>query len=64
MGRDGDDASQSAIVIAVVWTRPEVFLAHKDALLAHLRDFHLELQRYTPCCATPWRRSERRVWIG
>jgi len=29
-------------------TRPEVFLAHKDALLAHLRDFHLELQRYTP----------------
>ncbi|WP_203860288.1 TIGR02677 family protein [Plantactinospora mayteni] len=28
--------------------RPEVFLAHKDALLAHLRDFHDELQRYTP----------------
>jgi len=29
-------------------TSAEVFLAHKDALLAHLRDFHLELQRYTP----------------
>ena len=27
---------------------PETFLAHKDALLAHLRDFHDELQRYTP----------------
>jgi len=28
--------------------QPTVFLAHKDALLAHLRDFHDELQRYTP----------------
>lgn len=28
--------------------RPEVFLAHKDALLTHLKDFHDELQRYTP----------------
>jgi uncharacterized protein (TIGR02677 family) len=28
--------------------RPETFLSHKDALLAHLRDFHDELQRYTP----------------
>lgn len=28
--------------------RPETFLAHKDALLAHLRDFHDELQRYSP----------------
>jgi uncharacterized protein (TIGR02677 family) len=28
--------------------RPETFLAHKDALLTHLRDFHDELQRYTP----------------
>jgi uncharacterized protein (TIGR02677 family) len=28
--------------------RPEVFLAHKDALLTHLRDFHDELQRYSP----------------
>ena len=28
--------------------RAEVFLAHKDALLAHLRDFHDELQRYSP----------------
>ena len=28
--------------------RPEVFLTHKDALLTHLRDFHDELQRYTP----------------
>jgi uncharacterized protein (TIGR02677 family) len=27
---------------------PEVFLTHKDALLSHLRDFHLELQRFTP----------------
>jgi uncharacterized protein (TIGR02677 family) len=29
-------------------TRPEIFLAHKDALLAHLRDFELELARYAP----------------
>ncbi|PWR10709.1 TIGR02677 family protein [Micromonospora sicca] len=28
--------------------RPEAFLTHKDALLAHLRDFHDELQRFTP----------------
>ncbi|MEU8004167.1 TIGR02677 family protein [Catellatospora sp. NPDC049111] len=28
--------------------RPEVFLTHKDALLTHLRDFHDELQRYSP----------------
>jgi uncharacterized protein (TIGR02677 family) len=28
--------------------RPEVFLTHKDALLIHLRDFHDELQRYSP----------------
>jgi uncharacterized protein (TIGR02677 family) len=28
--------------------RPETFLAHKDALLVHLRDFHDELARYTP----------------
>lgn len=28
--------------------RAEVFLAHKDALLAHMREFHSELQRYTP----------------
>lgn len=28
--------------------RPEVFLAHKDALLVHLREFHDELQRYSP----------------
>jgi uncharacterized protein (TIGR02677 family) len=27
---------------------PETFLRHKDALLTHLRDFHDELQRYTP----------------
>jgi uncharacterized protein (TIGR02677 family) len=29
-------------------TRPEIFLTHKDALLAHLRDFELELARYAP----------------
>lgn len=29
-------------------TSPEVFLAHKDALLAHLHDFQLELTRYQP----------------
>jgi uncharacterized protein (TIGR02677 family) len=29
-------------------TRPEIFLAHKDALLSHLRDFELELARYGP----------------
>ncbi len=28
--------------------RAEVFLAHKDALLAHMREFHAELMRYTP----------------
>lgn len=28
--------------------RAEVFLAHKDALLAHMREFHTELQRYSP----------------
>ena len=28
--------------------RAEVFLAHKDALLAHMREFHSELQRYMP----------------
>lgn len=32
-------------------TRPEVFLAHKDALLAHMRDFHSELSRYAPLLA-------------
>ncbi|MGI9120026.1 MAG: TIGR02677 family protein [Acidimicrobiales bacterium] len=31
--------------------RPEVFLRHKDLLLAHLRDFHAELQRYGPLIA-------------
>lgn len=28
--------------------RPEVFLHHKDALLAHMREFHAELMRYSP----------------
>lgn len=28
--------------------RPEIFLTHKDALIVHLRDFHDELQRYSP----------------
>lgn len=28
--------------------RAEVFLAHKDALLTHMREFHAELMRYTP----------------
>ncbi|ADI11557.1 hypothetical protein SBI_08439 [Streptomyces bingchenggensis BCW-1] len=32
-------------------TRPEVFLAHKDALLAHMREFHSELARYVPLLA-------------
>lgn len=31
--------------------RPEVFLRHKDLLLAHLQEFHLELQRYAPLIA-------------
>jgi uncharacterized protein (TIGR02677 family) len=31
--------------------RPEVFLRHKDLLLAHLREFHIELQRYAPLIA-------------
>lgn len=29
-------------------TSPEIFLAHKDALLAHMREFSSELARYTP----------------
>ncbi|MFN2495479.1 MAG: TIGR02677 family protein [Pseudonocardiaceae bacterium] len=29
-------------------TRPEIFLAHKDALLAHMREFASELSRYSP----------------
>jgi uncharacterized protein (TIGR02677 family) len=32
-------------------TRPEVFLAHKDALLAHMREFHSELARFAPLLA-------------
>ena len=28
--------------------RAEVFLAHKDALLTHMREFHAELLRYSP----------------
>lgn len=32
-------------------TRPEVFLAHKDALLTHMREFHSELTRYAPLLA-------------
>jgi uncharacterized protein (TIGR02677 family) len=31
--------------------RPEVFVRHKDLLLAHLREFHTELQRYGPLIA-------------
>ncbi|WP_342216592.1 hypothetical protein, partial [Nocardia cyriacigeorgica] len=27
---------------------PEDFLAHKDALLAHIREFGLDLARYAP----------------
>jgi uncharacterized protein (TIGR02677 family) len=29
-------------------SRAEVFLAHKDALLTHMREFHSEMQRYSP----------------
>ncbi|MDJ0345969.1 TIGR02677 family protein [Streptomyces sp. H10-C2] len=32
-------------------TRPEVFLAHKDALLAHMQEFNGELARYAPLLA-------------
>jgi uncharacterized protein (TIGR02677 family) len=32
-------------------TRPEVFLGHKDALLAHMREFNSELARYAPLLA-------------
>ncbi|MBV9446755.1 MAG: TIGR02677 family protein [Streptosporangiaceae bacterium] len=32
-------------------TRPEVFLAHKDALLTHMREFHSELSRFSPMLA-------------
>jgi uncharacterized protein (TIGR02677 family) len=32
-------------------TRPEVFLSHKDALLAHMREFNSELARYAPLLA-------------
>ena len=41
-------ADLKALATATHDVRPEVFLSHKDALLAHLRDFHDELQRYTP----------------
>lgn len=44
--------------------RPEAFLAHKDALLAHLRDFHDELQRYTLGYARRCTRWRRRGWTG
>ncbi|THV41174.1 TIGR02677 family protein [Glycomyces buryatensis] len=30
---------------------PQIFLSHKDALLTHLRDFHTELQLYSPLLA-------------
>jgi uncharacterized protein (TIGR02677 family) len=33
-------------------TRPEVFLAHKDALLTHMREFHSELTRFAPLLAS------------
>lgn len=32
-------------------TRPEVFLSHKDTLLAHMREFTAELGRYAPLLA-------------
>ena len=32
-------------------TRPEVFLAHKDSLLTHMREFHSELARFAPLLA-------------
>ena len=32
-------------------TRPEVFLTHKDALLAHMREFTAELARFAPLLA-------------
>lgn len=32
-------------------TRPEVFLAHKDSLLAHMREFTAELARFSPLLA-------------
>ena len=31
-----------------LFERAEVFLHHKDALLAHMREFHSELLRYSP----------------
>jgi uncharacterized protein (TIGR02677 family) len=37
---------------------PEVFMQHKDALLNHLRDFHTELQRYSPLLAAAVRDVE------
>ncbi|MGZ4619504.1 MAG: TIGR02677 family protein [Frankiaceae bacterium] len=38
---------------------PETFLQHKDALLAHMRDFQVELQRYTPRLRDAVHRVER-----
>ena len=38
-------------------TRPEVFLAHKDALLTHMREFHSELTRFAPLLAAGGRRG-------
>jgi hypothetical protein len=37
---------------------PETFLKHKDALLTHMRDFQVELQRYTPRLRDAVRRIE------
>ncbi len=41
--------------------RAEVFLAHKDALLAHMREFHTELLRYT---AVERMEDWRQRWAG
>ncbi|MEU5431296.1 TIGR02677 family protein [Streptomyces olivoreticuli] len=38
-------------------TRPEVFLAHKDALLTHMREFTAELGRYAPLLAAAVERA-------
>lgn len=37
---------------------PEAFLAHKDALLAHMREFSMDLARFAPRLATAIREVE------
>lgn len=45
-------------------TRPEVFLTHKDTLLAHMREFTAELGRYAPLLAEAVEKAAPPVWTA